>query len=163
MVYQHPLAYLIGQQELAPLRAFAGDYDKEFTEARLAVTPMGGALRFGGTMEFAGLNGAFSPARVRGIIDSVPRYYPELKPGDFEGVRPWRGLRPCSPDGLPYLGRSARYSNLVVATGHAMMGMTLGPITGKLAAGLLSGEKPGIDITMLSPDRYDRRPVTSDR
>jgi len=125
------------------------------TEARVAVTPMGGALRFGGTMEFAGLNGAFSPARVQGIIDAVPRYYPELKHSDFEGVRPWRGLRPCSPDGLPYLGRSARYSNLVVATGHAMMGMTLGPITGKLAAGILSGEKPAIDITMLSPDRYD--------
>jgi D-amino-acid dehydrogenase len=126
------------------------------TEARVAVTPMGGGLRFGGTMEFAGLNGAFSPARVQGIIDSVPRYYPELKPADFEGIRPWRGLRPCSPDGLPYLGRSARYSNLVIATGHAMMGITLGPITGKLAAGILVGEKPEIDITMLSPDRYAR-------
>jgi D-amino-acid dehydrogenase len=124
------------------------------TEARLAVTPMGGALRFGGTMEFAGLNGTFSPARVQGIVDAVPRYYPELGPADFDGVRPWRGLRPCSPDGLPYLGRTAGYSNLVVATGHAMMGMTLGPITGKLAAGILEGEKPEMDISMLSPDRY---------
>ena len=125
-------------------------------EARLAVTPMDGALRFGGTMEFAGLNGTFSPARVQGIVDAVPRYYPELGPADFEGVRPWRGLRPCSPDGLPYLGRPAGYSNLVVATGHAMMGMTLGPITGKLAAGIMEGEKPQIDIGMLSPDRYAR-------
>jgi D-amino-acid dehydrogenase len=126
------------------------------TEARVAVTPMDGALRFGGTMEFAGLNGSFSPARVQGIIDAVPRYYPELDPADFEHVRPWRGLRPCSPDGLPYLGRTAACPNLVVATGHSMMGMTLGPITGKLAAGILEGGKPEIDIAMLSPDRYAR-------
>jgi D-amino-acid dehydrogenase len=127
------------------------------TEARVAVTPMGGALRFAGTMELAGLNGAFSAARVRGIVDAAQRYYPDLRPADFDGVRPWRGLRPCSPDGLPYIGRTARYANLVIATGHAMMGMTLGPITGKLVAGLLSGEKPELDISMLSPDRYRKQ------
>jgi len=124
------------------------------TEARVAVTPMDGALRFAGTMEIAGLNEDITPARVRGIIDAVPRYYPDLERADFEGIQPWRGLRPCSPDGLPYLGRTARYSNLVVATGHAMMGITLGPITGSLAADILSGEKPGLDLALLSPDRY---------
>jgi len=127
------------------------------TEARVAVTPMGGTLRFAGTMELAGLNGAFSAARVRGIVDAAQRYYPDLRPADFDGVRPWRGLRPCSPDGLPYIGRTARYSNLVIATGHAMMGMTLAPITGKLVAGILSGEKSELDIGMLSPDRYQKR------
>jgi D-amino-acid dehydrogenase len=124
------------------------------TEARVAVTPMGGALRFAGTMEIAGLNEDVNPARVRGIIDAVQRYYPDLKSSDFERVAPWRGLRPCSPDGLPYLGRTARYDNLVVATGHAMMGVTLGPITGRLAADILSGEQPGMDLALLSPDRY---------
>lgn len=124
------------------------------TEARVAVTPMDGALRFAGTMEIAGLNEDITPARVRGIIDAVPRYYPDLDAADFEGIEPWRGLRPCSPDGLPYLGRTARYSNLVVATGHAMMGVTLGPITGSLAADILSGEKPALDLALLSPDRY---------
>ena len=123
-------------------------------EARVAVNPMGGALRFAGTMEIAGLNEDINPIRVRGIIDAVPRYYPELKTADFDGIRPWHGLRPCSPDGLPYLGRSARWSNLVIATGHAMMGMSLGPITGKLAAAILTGEKPGLDLALLSPDRY---------
>jgi D-amino-acid dehydrogenase len=127
------------------------------TEARLAVTPMGGALRFAGTMELAGLNGAINPARAQAIAEAAPRYYPALKTADFDGVAPWRGLRPCSPDGLPYLGRTRRYSNLVVATGHAMMGITLGPITGKLVAGILSDEKPEIDIAMLSPDRYQTR------
>jgi D-amino-acid dehydrogenase len=124
------------------------------TEGRVAVTPAGGILRIGGTMEIAGLNEDINPIRVRGIMAAVSRYYPDLQPADFDGVQPWRGLRPCSPDGLPYLGRTARYSNLVVATGHAMMGITLGPITGKLTADILCGEKPGLDLALLSPDRY---------
>lgn len=124
------------------------------TEARVAVSPMGGALRFGGTMELSGLNEEIAPRRVQGIIDAVPRYYPELEAEDFEGIRPWRGLRPCSPDGLPYLGRSARISNLVVATGHAMLGISLGPITGRLVSQIISGEKSKFDLGLLSPDRY---------
>src|SRR5438445_1202457 len=99
-------------------------------EARVAVSPMNGQLRFGGPMELAGLDESINPIRVRGIIDAVQRYYPEFDPQDFDGIQPWRGLRPCTPDGLPYLGRSARAPNLVVATGHAMMGVSLGPITG---------------------------------
>ncbi|HXT42454.1 MAG TPA: FAD-dependent oxidoreductase [Candidatus Angelobacter sp.] len=125
-----------------------------FAEARLAVTPMGGSLRFGGTMEIAGLNEDINPVRVRGIIKSVPRYYPDFTPHDFDGVEPWRGLRPCSPDGLPYVGRTARHSNLCVAAGHAMLGLSLGPITGRLVAEILSGENPSIPINLLDPDRY---------
>ena len=125
-----------------------------FSEARVAVTPMGGTLRFGGTMEIAGLNEDINPVRVQGIIKSVAKYYPKFTPEDFAGIQPWRGLRPCSPDGLPYLGRTAKFSNLSIATGHAMMGLSLGPITGKLMAEILSGEKPSIAIDALNPDRY---------
>ncbi len=125
-----------------------------FCEARVAVTPMGSSLRIGGTMEIAGLNEDIAPARVRGIVRSVPQYYPEFKPEDFDGIQPWRGLRPCSPDGLPYVGRTAHYTNLSMATGHSMMGLSLGPITGKLMGEILSGEKPDIDIQMLNPDRF---------
>jgi D-amino-acid dehydrogenase len=115
-------------------------------EARVAVTPMDGALRFGGTMEIAGLNQSISGPRVNGIIKSIE---------DFRDVPVWCGLRPCSPDGLPYLGRFSRYPNLSAATGHAMMGLSLGPITGKLMAEILSDEKPAIDLRPLSPDRYE--------
>ncbi|MEK7675326.1 MAG: FAD-dependent oxidoreductase [Verrucomicrobiota bacterium] len=125
-----------------------------FTEARLAVTPIAGTLRFAGTMEIAGLNEDINPLRVQGIIKSVPKYYPDFTPDDFRDLPVWRGLRPCSPDGLPYVGRPARYSNLGIATGHAMMGLSLGPITGKLMAEILSGEKPSIGIGLLNPDRY---------
>jgi D-amino-acid dehydrogenase len=125
-----------------------------FTEARMAITPMGAALRFGGTMEIAGLNEDINPVRVQGIIKAVPEYFPKFTPEDFAGVQPWAGLRPCSPDGLPYLGRTAKFSNLVIATGHAMMGMSLSPVTGRIVSEIVSGEKPSFDLRPLSPDRY---------
>lgn len=124
------------------------------TEARVAVTPMDGSLRVGGTMEIAGLEESINPVRVRGIVDSFCRYFPEFQPQDFAGIKPWRGLRPCSPDGLPFIGRTRRYANLTFATGHGMMGLSLAPVTGKMVAGILSGERPEWDISMLSPDRY---------
>ena len=124
------------------------------SEARVAVTPMGGALRFGGTMEIAGLNESITPRRVAGIVRAVPDYYPEFTPADFADIQPWSGLRPCSPDGMPYVGRFGAYDNLATASGHAMMGLSLGPITGRLMAELLSGEKPSHDLALLSPDRY---------
>jgi D-amino-acid dehydrogenase len=115
---------------------------------------MAGMLRFGGTMEIAGLNEDINPARIRGILKSVPQFYPDFSPADFDGVKPWRGLRPCSPDGLPYVGRSRRFSNLCIGTGHAMLGLSLGPITGKLISEIVSDEMPSIDTSLLNPDRY---------
>lgn len=123
-------------------------------EARVAVTPMGASLRFAGTMELAGLDKSINPVRVNAIREAVPRYFPEFGPDDFAGVKPWSGLRPCSPDGLPYLGRFGRCENLCAATGHAMMGLSLGPITGKLIAEILSGETSSLDVSALTPDRY---------
>lgn len=126
------------------------------SEARVAVTPMGSALRVGGTMELTGIDTAVDPARVRGIVTALPRYLPDFAPADFDGVAAWCGLRPCSPDGLPYVGRTRRFRNLTIATGHAMMGVSLAPITGRLVAEELAGESPTIDIAALSPDRYTR-------
>ncbi len=124
------------------------------SEVRVAVTPMGESLRFGGTMEITGTDLSINPSRVRGIVKAVPKYLPDFGADDFRDVQPWAGLRPCSPDGLPYIGRFARYENLSVATGHAMMGLSLGPITGKLMAEVLSGEPASIPLEPLSPDRY---------
>jgi D-amino-acid dehydrogenase len=123
-------------------------------EARVAVTPMNGSLRFGGTMELAGLDETINPVRVQGIVNAVPRYYPEFDANDFRNLPAWCGLRPCSPDGLPYLGRTRRYANLTIATGHAMMGLSLGPITGRLVAGIVQGEQLPVDIDLLDPNRY---------
>ncbi len=123
-------------------------------EARVAITPMGSTLRVGGTLELGTYDGEISPPRVRGILRSFTRHLPAFRVEDFSACRPWSGLRPCSPDGLPYVGRTARFRNLSVATGHAMMGLSMGPITGKLVAEVISGERPSIDIAPLRPDRY---------
>ncbi len=131
------------------------------SEARVAVTPMGAALRFGGTMEITGTDLSINPARVRGIIKAVPKYLPDFRAEDFADVQPWAGLRPCSPDGLPYIGRFSSFANLSVATGHAMMGLSLGPITGKLMSEVLSGESPSILLDQLSPDRYGERRISN--
>jgi D-amino-acid dehydrogenase len=120
----------------------------------VAVTPMGESIRFGGTMEIAGLDERINPARVRGIVKAVPKYFTDFSAEDFRDVPPWCGLRPCSPDGLPYVGRFRRYENLSAATGHAMMGVSLAPVTGKLLADVLSDTPSRFDLTMLSPDRY---------
>ena len=123
-------------------------------EAKVAVTPMGQSLRFGGTMQLGELNQVIDPRRIAGIIKNIPRYMPRFKPQHFDGIQPWCGLRPVSPDGLPFIGRTQAYSNLTVATGHAMMGISLGPITGQLVGEVLRGEKPSIDLRHLSPDRF---------
>jgi D-amino-acid dehydrogenase len=123
-------------------------------EARVAVTPMNDGVRVGGTMELAGLNRDIDARRVGAIVDAVSHYYAEMQPRDFDGVVPWSGLRPCSPDGLPYIGRTRKRPNLTIAAGHAMMGMTLAPITGKIVSELLCGEEPAFDIAQLSPDRF---------
>lgn len=125
------------------------------TEARVAVTPMGKSVRFGGTMEMSGINHEISAQRVTGITESAARYFPRFNHYHFESLQPWVGLRPCSPDGLPYLGRSSVANNLIVATGHAMLGLSLGPITGQTVAQFIDGKSPGISSPLLSPDRYN--------
>lgn len=121
-------------------------------EGRFSVTPMGEFLRFGGTLELAGMDLTVDRRRVEalrrralGCLDGA---------GDLELLEIWRGLRPCTPDGLPLLGRSTRFDNLIVAAGHAMIGMSLGPVTGKWVAQLAGGATPPADLRALDPERF---------
>jgi D-amino-acid dehydrogenase len=125
-------------------------------EARVAITPIGESLRVGGTMEIAGMDEKLNPARIRGIMKSLPMYFEDFGPADFAGVEPWWGFRPVTPDGLPYIGRLTKFANLTVATGHAMMGVSLAPVTGKLVSELLDHRPVSIGIERLSPERYAR-------
>jgi len=124
------------------------------TEARVGVTPMGEALRFAGTLELAGLDTSIDPRRVQAITDAVPAYFPDFSPADFANLTPWSGLRPCTPDGLPYIGRPRRYDNLVIATGHAMMGLSLGPATGTVVSDLIARRTPSAPLERFDPDRF---------
>jgi len=125
-------------------------------EARVAITPMSDNLiRFGGTMEIGGLNDKINMNRVRGIIKAVPNYFPDYQIDIPKKEQVWYGLRPCSPDGLPYIGRTNKYKNLVIASGHAMMGLSLAPATGKLVQEIIDNQKNSIEIDLYKPERYD--------
>ncbi|ASZ14239.1 FAD-dependent oxidoreductase [Chitinophaga pendula] len=123
-------------------------------EARVAITPMQGHMRYGGTMELAGINPQVNMKRVEGIVRAVQQYLPGLEVGMPAQEQVWHGFRPCSPDGLPYIGYTKRYNNLLMATGHAMMGMSLGPATGKLIAELAMEQPGSVDIRAFDPDRF---------
>jgi len=124
------------------------------TEAKVAVTPMSEGLRFAGTMEIGALNFDVDQRRVHGIKKSIGKYFPSFKMTDFNEAKIWTGLRPCSPDGLPYIGRTKKLPNVLLATGHGMMGMSLGPITGKLIAEIAANQSPGIEISKLAVERF---------
>lgn len=121
-------------------------YPAILTDAKVAVTPMQGFTRFAGTMELSGVNHLIRRNRVHAIARAAQQFYPglEIPNTDLEAAR--CGLRPVSPDGLPYIGRTPNFQNLIVATGHAMMGWSMGPATGKLVSEMVSGEKLSMDI-----------------
>ncbi|WP_136465349.1 NAD(P)/FAD-dependent oxidoreductase [Flagellimonas onchidii] len=122
-------------------------------ESKMAVTPMDGFTRFSGTMEFSGINHKIRRERVEAIAMGAQKFYSGLKIPKEDINNAQCGLRPVTPDGLPYIGRTERYKNLVIATGHAMMGWSLGPATGKLITELVSEKKLSMDITPFVPER----------
>ena len=124
------------------------------TDARVAVTPMSGGLHFVGTMELGRPSTSVNGARLAGMYAGIAEHYPSFTVELLAKAPVWSGLRPCTPDGMPYLGRPARYRNLIIAAGHAMMGMSLGPISGRIVEELVAGETPSIPIDLMSPDRY---------
>ena len=123
-------------------------------EAKVAITPMGEDLRIGGTLEISNLSSTINRNRLMGILESMPRYFPEIRVDTPDLKTVWHGFRPCSPDGLPYIGHAKSYSNLTIATGHAMMGMSLGPATGKLIAEIMQGQKTSIPTDLFMPERF---------
>lgn len=123
-------------------------------EARVAITPMGGRMRYGGTMEINAINQQVNMKRVQGIVESVADYLPglDLEMPAKEDV--WYGFRPCSPDGLPYIGYGNKIKNMLYAGGHAMMGLSLGPATGKLIAELATNRTPSVKTDAFYPERF---------
>ncbi len=121
-------------------------------EAHVIATPLPGRLRLSGTLELAGLDTSISRTRVEAIRRAAARVL--AIDDDRTELEVWAGLRPCTPDGLPVIGRPTGVEPLVLATGHARKGLSLAPITGRLVAELYAGEPPSIDLAPLSPDRF---------
>jgi D-amino-acid dehydrogenase len=115
-------------------------------------TPMDGFVRFAGTLEFSGVNHNIRRPRLEQLTNASKRYLSTMDGAAIKSE--WCGLRPCLPDGLPAIGPISRYAGLFVAAGHAMMGLTLGPITGKLISECVLDGSPGLDITAFRPERF---------
>jgi D-amino-acid dehydrogenase len=129
-------------------------YPAILVDDRVAMTPMGADLRMGGTMEISGLHSPTLMKRAQAIFQASKKYYPGLEVSFPGEDRIWHGYRPLSPDGLPYLGRHSRFDNLVIAGGHAMIGITLAAATGKIVEELVSHRKTSIDISGFNVERF---------
>lgn len=130
-------------------------YPSVLIEGRVALTPMdGNKIRFGGTMEITTTQTPPRYQRVRGILDAVKRYYPQFEVAMPQPENIWYGYRPCSADGLPYLGRTKKWKNVIMATGHAMVGLSLGAGTGKLVSEIINESPLSMDIEAFKPERF---------
>lgn len=122
-------------------------------ERKIAMTPMGKDLRIAGTMEIAGYDRSINKRRVSAIKEYTPYYFPQIQQEDWSDSSVWAGLRPVSPDGLPYLGRLTRHKQVIVCAGHAMMGLSMSGISGKLVSQILANEDVEMDLQLLHPER----------
>lgn len=124
-----------------------------FAERNAVATPMGDSLRFAGTLELAGMSHRINQRRVNAIRKAARNYL--ILPDGWGEETVWAGLRPVPPDGLPYIGRSQHVENLTIATGHAMLGLSMGPITGKLAADIVLSKHPQLPLAAFDVDRFN--------
>lgn len=129
-------------------------YPAILVDHRVVTTPVGNDLRLAGTMEINAPGSPMMPKRIQAIVDSVKKYYPDLNLPYPDKKQSWSGLRPLSPDGLPYLGRHSKYKNLVIAGGHAMLGLSLATGTGLLVKEIIQQEKLTMPISAFDVERF---------
>ncbi len=129
-------------------------YPALLIDDHVAVTPFGNQItQFGGGMEIGCQGMQIHKKRIDQIIKAVGKFYPSEKDINISEGKIWQGHRPCSFDGLPFIGRVKSYSNIFVGTGHSMMGVTLAPTTGLLLSEMISGKQTTLDT---SPFRLER-------
>lgn len=129
-------------------------YPAILVDDRVALTPFSNALRVGGTMELSGINHTIDMKRIFPMIQATNRYYPDLNLEAPQKEKVWSGLRPCSPDGLPYIGNSTHLQNVTIVGGHAMLGISLAAASGHLVKQLIFKEKPCISMEAFRINRY---------
>lgn len=112
-------------------------------EHKVVATPFDSGYRLGSTMEFAGYDSAMRPKRLRLLEDAAKKFLKD--PVGEKTEETWYGWRSMTYDGVPFIDRSPRFDNVLVATGHNMIGLTLAPITGKLIAEMADDRKTTID------------------
>jgi len=128
-------------------------YPSILVDDRTATSPINRWLRIGGTMELSGHSDNILPKRVLAIYHAFNKYYPSMKLPVPDTSKAWFGYRPVTPDGMPYIGRHTRYSNLTYAGGHSMLGVSAASGTGKLVQEIISNTKSSVDLVAFNPER----------
>ena len=122
---------------------------------KLAISRLGDHVRIAGTAELSGFDLTLDSATARVRCDALVKRYEELFPGvaDLSERNYWTGLRPSTPNNIPYIGRSRKATNLWINAGHGTLGWTHGAGSGKALAELMAGRRPGIDFGFYNADR----------
>ncbi|MGV6845388.1 MAG: NAD(P)/FAD-dependent oxidoreductase [Lutibacter sp.] len=131
------------------------NYPAILTDRNTAVTPMESFFRFGGTMEISGINREINSNRVKAIAEAVQAFYPSIHINNDEIKQAACGLRPVSPDGLPFIGRTKKFNNVAVAAGHAMLGWSQAPATGKIISEIINNKNLSIQTNLFNADRFN--------
>jgi D-amino-acid dehydrogenase len=147
---------------LQPAKGYSLSYEQKRTvvtrplmldDARVVVTPLDKELRFSGLLDLGGFDEKLHRSRIKRIHRAINDFI-SIGSDILLAEKRWCGLRPCTPDGLPIISRAEAIPNLVIATGHAMLGMTLGPMSGKLAAEILACKPTTMNVSSLCLDRF---------
>ena len=126
-------------------------------EPSVCVTAWKSGYRLGSTMEFAGYDASLNRTRLDAIKRGAAAFLHE--PEGPSVVEEWYGWRPMIPDDLPVLGRAAGIDNLVLATGHGMLGVTLSAVTGLLVSEIVTGRTPSFDLAPFAVARFGQSPI----
>lgn len=129
-------------------------YPSILVDDRTATTPINRWLRIGGTMELSGHSDNILPKRVMAIYHAFKKYYPKMDLPEPDIKKAWFGYRPVTPDGMPYIGRHTKFSNLIYAGGHAMLGLSAAAGTGQLVKEMIGGERTAISLEAFNPERF---------
>jgi D-amino-acid dehydrogenase len=141
-----------GYSMTMPRPAICPKYSMLLPEVKLAVTPFETGYRLGSTMEFAGYDTQLNQQRLNALKEGASMYLRNPYTEPVEEM--WYGWRPMTYDSLPIIDYSPKLKNVVIATGHSMLGVTLGPVTGMLVSEMLSLQQPHINLKPLSCQRF---------
>lgn len=130
-------------------------YNFTMEEKKVAITPMGNAMRFAGTMEIVGRNLSITAPKVRAIKKAILEFYPDYVMEDLDKEEVWVGLRPCSADGMPYVGKIENYQNIYISSGYSMVGMSLSFATGEIIKQLMTTGKADLWNPLINPNRFN--------
>lgn len=130
-------------------------YSFTMAEKKVAITPMDKSMRFAGTMEIVGKDMSITKPKVNAIKKAILEFYPQYNLEGLSREEVWVGLRPCSADGMPYVGKVDSYKNIFISSGYSMVGMSMSFAAGEIIKQLITTGKADLASPMTDPNRFN--------